>query len=157
MFRMTFSLSIQSAALVFGATKLATGVARHVGKAIGFDEVLRSGNAPVDPAGKPSAGTDIASATTRLTETVLQKLNEAGLGNNPPASLEITPDGRLQVVGDHPAAAEIEATLAEDPVVRAAVSGLVAAGATVPLAVDLTAAADLTNPVGQANISTRRS
>lgn len=153
--RMTFSLSIQSAAAIVGATRLATGVARQIGKAIGFDEVLRSGDVSAESASE-SKSTDIGAAIERLAETVMKKLTAMDWGANPPASIEVTPEGRLQVVGDHPAAAQIEAALADDPDVRGAVSGLIAAGASVPMAVDLTSAADLTKTVGQANIPKSR-
>lgn len=145
---MTFSLSIQSAAAIVGATKLATGVARQIGKAIGFDEVLRSGGVSAETVTESKAA-DIGAAIERLADTVMEKLTAMDLDTNPPASVEVTPDGRLQVVGDHPAAAHIEAVLADDPDVRDAVTGLIAAGATVPMAVDLT------NAARQANIPSR--
>ncbi len=150
-FRLTLPLSIQSAAAVVGATKLVTAVTRQIGKAVNFADVLASAGASEsatesasEPERKPVSAID--DATSTLAKSVQQKLSALGIDPNQLPGLHVNDQGELQLGGDHPKAAEIEAALADDPAVRDAVDSLVAVGGRLPISVDLT------NGSPQANI-----
>ncbi|MGB0598857.1 MAG: hypothetical protein ACPGLY_19395 [Rubripirellula sp.] len=114
------SLPIPSTLVVQGASHLAGEVARRVGQAVGFADVLAgAASSPVEEIDlhgptSPSQG----DLRAELVESIDRILRESGMNLDQPLQLNIDTDGRLRVVSDDDRAAAIEAKLEGDPSIR---------------------------------------
>ena len=119
------SLPISNIAIIHGATRIATHVAGRVGKAMGFDEILSGGDAAqVDSAPNndetqhADASRDIVVLRDRLTQQIRSLLKDAGISVNPELQFSVDQQNNFRVDAHHSHAAEIEAVLNGDPVLK---------------------------------------
>ena len=109
------SLPISQAALIQGAATLASNVAGRVGQAIGFDQVLRGGDAnPSNPSTMASTKQDAESLREKITEDIRRRLKAAGIPTNQELRFRISNRGDIHVDESQPRAAEIESVLNAD-------------------------------------------
>ncbi|MEE2935081.1 MAG: hypothetical protein VYA84_03690 [Planctomycetota bacterium] len=113
-------LPISSTLVVQGATHRAGEVARRVGQAVGFADVLAGGASPpleeIDLHG--STSTSQGDLRAELVESIDRILRESGINLDQSLQVSIDTDGALRVVSDHERAAEIEAKLESDSGIR---------------------------------------
>ncbi len=115
------TLVVQGAShLVQGASHLAGEVARRVGQAVGFADVLAGTESPTGDEFDLTGATSPSRRDLRaeLVESIDRILRESGVNLDQPLQLSVDPDGALRVVSDHERAAEIEAKLEGDPDIR---------------------------------------
>lgn len=67
-----------------------------------------------------------------ITDAISQWFGESSFADNAPGQLELDQQGRLRVIGDHPAAASIEDALANDPQLQRSLQKIVAGGEIQP-------------------------
>ncbi|MDB4749383.1 hypothetical protein OAF83_00615 [Rubripirellula sp.] len=152
------SLPIPNLALVHGATQLATHVAGRVGKAMGFDEVLRGGNAaaPTSAQQADSAqqipgieNTDVVPKIddlhARISSRIRSLMREAGMAVS--GALKIRFDSRqnLNVDNPHPSGAGIEELLNRDPALKQDFESLASLTARNAFSIDLTSHGPVAN------------
>ena len=150
------SFSLAHVALIRTAAQLATGVARGVGEAVGFDEILHRTTAetPVDGVDGPPQGLSdgnglsIADLTRKLTETIRSELSKHAIGLNQPLALRVRQDRKLNVEGDHPRAAAIEAILNSLPEVLELAGKVVGNAGVIEIPSDLTSKGEPENMFG---------
>ena len=149
------SFSLAHVALIRTAAQLDTGVARGVGEAVGFDEILhRTAETPVDSVGGPAeglsdgSGLSIADLTRKLTETIRSELSKHAIGLNQPLALRVRQDRKLNVEGDHPQAAAIEAILNSLPKVLELAGKVAGNVGVIEIPSDLTSKGEPENMIG---------
>ena len=154
-------MPIPNLALVHGATQLATHVAGRVGKAIGFDEVLRGGQT-TSPASaqliRSVENTKVAPKVedlhARISSRIRCLIEDAGIAEC--GALKIRLDSRqyLNVDTPHPSGAGIEELLNRDPALKQDFESLASLTARNAFSIDLTShgpAANMIVPGGYPN------
>ncbi len=154
------SLPIPSLRLVHGATQIATQVAGRIGKAIGFDEVLRGDNAAAASSAPQSLpaqqvsdveNTDLAPRVddlqVRIRGRIRSLMREAGMTVG--GALQIRLDSRqnLNVDNPHPSGAGIEELLNRDPVLKQDFERLASLTARNAFSIDLTSHGPVANMI----------
>ena len=146
------SLPIPNLALVHDATQIATRVAGRVGKAMGFDEVLRGGAAAqVDSAeqglaaDKADAVPSISDLHARISSRIRSLMKDAGMAVS--GALEIRFDSRqnLSVENPHPSGAGIEELLNRDSNLKQDFESLARLTARNDFSIDLTSHGPVAN------------
>ena len=94
------------------AVQVAQVAAQKIGDAIGFDEILQGASS-----GSPAIaeGESLADLQSQFTHLASETLSKRGISANPRVSLRVGNQGQIEVTGDHPQAAQIEAALAGNP------------------------------------------
>jgi hypothetical protein len=138
------SLPIGSAMVVRQATHLADEVARRIGEAVGFAEVLEPSRAS-DPAsgdwsseGETAEAGDSRRLGEQLSHSIEQWLRLAGFSMNQPLKLRVHSNGSMQVSHPPEQATEIEARLRGNPELRELARQWVANQPEDPAGIDLT-------------------
>ena len=146
------SLPIPNLALVHGATQIATQVAGRVGKAMGFDEVLRGGDAAAASSAQQVSGVEntdvvpkIDDLHARISSRIRSLMREAGMAVS--GALEIRLDSRqnLNVDNQHPSGAGIEELLNRDPALKQDFESLVSLTTRNAFSIDLTSHGPVAN------------
>ena len=152
------SLPIPNLALVHGATQIATQVAGRVGKAMGFDEVLRGGNAAsassahqAVPAQQVSGveNTDeapkIDDLHARISSRIRSLMREAGMTVSGALKIRLDSRQNLNVDNPHPSGAGIEELLNRDPALKQDFESLASLTARNAFSIDLTSHGPVAN------------
>ncbi len=154
------SLPIPNLALVHGATQIATQVAGRVGKAMGFDEVLRGGDAVAASSAQQAVpaqqvsdakNTDVAPKIddlhARISSRIRSLMREAGMAVS--GALQIRLDSRqnLNVDNPHPSGAGIEELLNRDPALKQDFENLASLTARNAFSIDLTSHGPVANMI----------
>ena len=148
------SLPIPNLALIQGATQLATHVAGRVGKAMGFDEVLRGVASPLagaaeqrDSVETTDAAPSIGNLHARISRRIRSLMEDAGMAVN--GDLKICVDSRhnLTLETQHPSGAGIEELLNRDPELKQDFESLANLTATNDFSIDLTSHGPVANMI----------
>ncbi len=131
------SLPLQTVGGILGAAAIAKSAVRQVGQAISFDQILNG------PASNGESGSSLADLLSNLTAAIHDRLAAMGLAEigstaNQLGELNVLSDGQILVNGDHPRAAEIEASLSSDRAISDIVTQIRVSGSPGPWTVDLT-------------------
>ena len=116
------TLPIPTTLVVQGASQLAGEVARRVGQAVGFADVLAGAERLAVEETRIADSNSFVDAKSpsqeqlrrELVEAIDRMLQKSGLTLEQPLQLSVAPDGAVRVVSDHERAAEIEARLGSD-------------------------------------------
>ncbi len=148
------SLPIPNIALIHGATRLATHVAGRVGKAMGFDEVLRGADAPhadlaqIDVATQNAGEVqNTAAVRDRLTHQIRSLLEDAGISVNQELHVSVDQQHNLRVDVQHSRSAEIEAVLNQEPALKREFESLARLEKRNDFSIDLTSSGAVANMI----------
>ena len=152
------SLPIPNLALVHGVTQLATHVAGRVGKAMGFDEVLRGGDVAAPTSAQqadsaqqiPSVGnTDVVPKIddlhARISSRIRSLMREAGMAVSGALKIRLDSRDNLNVDNPHPSGAGIEELLNRDPALKQDFESLVSLTTRNAFSIDLTSHGPVAN------------
>lgn len=151
---------VPNLALVHGATQLATQVAGRVGKAMGFDEVLRGGDAAASTSAQQAGpaqqisgveSTDgapnIEDLHARISSRIRSLIRDADLDVSGALKIRLDSRQNLNVDNPHPSGAGIEELLNRDPAFKQDFESLASLTARNAFSIDLTSHGPVANMI----------
>ena len=145
-------MPIPNLALVHGATQIATQVAGRVGKAMGFDEVLRGGDAAAASSAQQVSGVEntdeapkIDDLHARISSRIRSLMREAGMTVSGALKIRLDSRQNLNVDNPHPSGAGIEELLNRDPALKQDFESLVSLTTRNAFSIDLTSHGPVAN------------
>ncbi len=146
------SLPIPNLAIVHGATQLATHVAGRVGKAMGFDEVLRGGDASEPVSARQIPGVEnidvapkIDDLHARISSRIRCLMRDAGIILSGALKIRLDSRNNLNVDNQHSSGAGIEELLNRDPALKQDFESLASLTARNAFSIDLTSHGPVAN------------
>ena len=153
------SLPIPNLALVHGATQIAAHVAGRVGKAMGFDEVLRGDNAAASAAqqaaqAQQTSGVEntelvpqIDGLHARISSRIRSLMQEAGMSVSGVLKISLDSQQHLKLDNPRPSGAGIEELLNRDSALKQDFESLASLTARNAFSIDLTSHGPVANMI----------